>query len=598
MSSHRFQFVGGSALLVAVVVAYLGVFWNDFVEFDDSIYVVYNTHTAEGLSLAGFRYAFTTFESGNWIPLTWLSFQLDATLFGMGPIGFHATNLLLHLANVLLLFTWLIRVTGFRQCSWVTAVIFGLHPLHVESVAWVAERKDVLSTFWMLIALHCYERNALGYSKRWYLATCLMFAFGLLSKSMLVTFPCLLLLADVWLLNRISAFESITGLATQYPVSTLRRLILEKIPLFGLSLLAGVMTIAAASQSTAFTQINGRPLIQRLYSAIDGYGWYIEKTFHPTDLMVLYPHPENELLLARCATTSLVLIGITIYTIVFGRRRTYLFFGWTWYLVSLLPVIGLFQFGSQAYADRYSYVPHIGLLLAIVLECHLWLSRLPGSRGVSILLVSAVTVVLGWQTTRQVAVWRTTETLWSHAIVIDPDNMFARSALGNCYLESGQLEDAIKQFQLVVKRYPRTRESYERLVDIYRRHLKGELNQSSFRNELGLYYASERKIESARIRFAQAIAISPDNIFARNNLAISLMQLGRDQEARTQFKKVLSMDPGNGNAHTNLGALLEKAGEIGEARDHFAAAHRLNSNDEESFRRLQSIDKARSKPAP
>ncbi len=589
MSSRRFQLIGGAVLLMATFGAYVGVLWNELLEFDDNLYVIHNPHTAAGLSLAGFRYAWTTFESGNWIPITWLSFQLDSTLFGMGPTGFHVTNVVLHGTNVLLLFTWLVRVTGSRWRSAAVAAIFGLHPLHVESVAWVAERKDVLSTFWMLIALHAYERYAALPGAKWYLITCLAFALGLLSKSMLVTFPLLLLLVDFWPLGRLISNSSKKATTGRYTTRTFWRLVAEKIPLLGLSLIDGVVTMIAASHSTVFVRLKDSSLGPRIANSLHGYAWYIAKTFFPTKLIALYPYPPNGQPWDDVAISFILLVVISIYVAFHGRRRPYLIFGWLWFLISLLPVIGLLQVGTQAHADRYSYIPHIGLLLLIVWEASFWLNHLPASRSIAAFLFTTTVLILGWMTVCQVAVWRTSQTLWKHVLSIEPDNIFANSALAGLRLEAGEFDEASKNLQVVLRQRPELRNSMAKLVDIYRRYEGKPSERSQLRNELGFWFVGENDVETARIRFEQAVSLSPDNNSARYNLAIALIHLGRNQEAKSQLERVLQQDPSDASAHAALAELSEKDGQLASARDHFAAALKSKPNDEELQTKLKNV---------
>lgn len=640
LSGLRFLVIGSAVLVAVTLAAFAGVLQNDFVNFDDDVYVTQNPYTAKGLSRAGFRYAWSTFDSGNWIPLTFLSYQLDVTLFGLRPAAFHATSLALHIANVVLLFVWLVRATGSSWRSLAVAALFAVHPLHVESVAWVAERKDVLSAFWLLIALLAYLRYATRPAAGWYLAMCAAFALGLLSKSMLVTLPLLLLLIDVWPLQRWVARPPIEATARRYPQRTARQLFVEKSPLFALALLDGAITIVAqgSGETTALTSLARLPLDIRVGNSVVGYGWYIARTLWPTDLSVLYVHPLKNLAWGPVAMAAVLLTGISLYVGMNGLRRSHLWFGWLWFLIALLPVIGLLQVGTQAYADRYSYIPHIGLFLLIVWESWHWLSRVPAGRSVAGVTAAVATAVCVWLTTSQVTVWRNADTLFAHALAVDPKNWYAHLLVGDLRLKAGHPDEAFEHFQLVLKERPGHSDALNNLGWIhqgrkewavaeryYRQALAGDprhatamhnlvslLKQQNriadaaglletytakrpedtkMHSELGLLYARQGKMEAARRQFSQVITIAPDDVAARNNLALALAQLGRAPEARSHLEIVLLQQPDNANAHVNLGDLLENAGELAAARDHFSAALKLEPQDAEVRQRLEALER-------
>ncbi|SFI66040.1 Tfp pilus assembly protein PilF [Planctomicrobium piriforme] len=374
----------GAGLVALTVLAYAGVFWNDFVNFDDELYVTKNTNVMAGLNWYSWVYAWTTFDTGNWIPLTWLSLELDSTLFGVKPWAFHGTNLLLHAANVALLFWFLTRVTSQIALSAIFAALFAVHPLHVESVAWASERKDVLSTFWLLATLLIYTRYAERPSAGLYLAATLTFIAGLLSKSMLVTLPIVLLLLDAWPLGRVTGLK-LGPTALTCPPRPLWRLLLEKAPWLLLSVIEGVVTIFAQGDSEAFTGTDRLPILYRLGNSAHAVGWYVWKTFWPSSLCIIYTHPLKELRWELAALGTLTFLAISAYVIIGTRQgRPWLAIGWLWYLVTLLPVVGLLQVGSQAYADRYSYVPQMGLLVILVWEAHYWLTRSSVGKSIAV----------------------------------------------------------------------------------------------------------------------------------------------------------------------------------------------------------------------
>jgi protein O-mannosyl-transferase len=680
MSRRWFWLLSTAILLALTLGAYASVFQNGFVDFDDNVYVTNNAATARGLSVAGFYYAWTTLDSGNWIPVTWLSYQLDATLFGRSAWGYHLTNLLLHSLNVLLLFTWLNLVTAAPWRSVAVAALFAVHPLHVESVAWIAERKDVLSMFWLLVAMLTYTRYTASSSPDWYVATFIAFALGLLSKSMLVTFPVLLLLLDIWPLARLDVLRSpVSSLSSKSNVSWL---LLEKLPFFAMSLLVGLVTIHAQSAGHAVgEQLAGNTLTHlslpvTLGNALQAYAWYLTKTIWPTKLSVFYPHPLGNLDRIRIIVSLTLLTIVSLYVAFHARRRPYLLFGWLWFLIALLPVIGLLQVGSQAYADRYCYIPHLGLLLVIVWETDYWVAgkfRLssattsigpdypqgePGTNDretispvvrssqsiplphfLGFAIAAAAVSALSFQTVQQIAVWRSTDTLWNHALATDPENWFAHLQIGNGRLTAGNTDDeTLRHFQVVLRHRPQhaialnnvgwiyqCREEWHTAEDYYRESLTADSalepaihnlvvvlkkqnrlvealgpmqayverrpNDAYIQNELGLVHARQGQLEAARVRFERATQASPDFANARYNLALALMNLGRNKEARTEFERLLNQYPNHPNAHLNLGILLEKMGQLTDARTHYAAAVQESPNDHEARDRLHALNK-------
>ena len=345
------RFLLALLLAAATLAVFARVNHFEFLNYDDPLYVTVNPHVQQGLSVEGVRWAFTTFTAANWHPLTWISLMLDASIGGTDPFVFHLTNLVLHLANVLLLFSFLDRITGRPRPSAVTAALFAIHPLHVESVAWIAERKDVLSTLFLLLTLMAYARFVEQPDRPRRLAVVLLFALGLLAKPMLVTLPVLLLLLDAWPLRRSAPWRS---------------LVLEKLPLFAMSIGTGILTFVAQRQAETVGSLAGYPLGVRVANAIVATATYLGRTIWPTRLAVFYPHPGASLGAVAVAGSAVVLFALTSWAIRLRRSRPYLFFGWGWYLVTLAPVVGIVQVGWQARADRYTYIPLIGIFLAVV----------------------------------------------------------------------------------------------------------------------------------------------------------------------------------------------------------------------------------------
>ena len=632
MSRVRHSILYGAMLVVITLVAYAGVFQNDFVDFDDNIYVTDNPYTRAGVSLAGARYALNTFDSGNWIPLTWISFQLDTSLFGRQAWGYHLTNLVLHSLNVLMLYAWLSRVTGLRIQALVVAALFAVHPLHVESVAWIAERKDVLCAFWLMMTLLAYERYSGSPTLGKYLLVCASFTLGLLSKSMLVTLPILLLVVDIWLPHHWRQVDQSGGLADPSMRRSFKWLVAEKVPLLFLSLIDGIVTIIA--QVAVQTRW---PFWIRLGNAIRAYSWYLMKTVWPSELSVYYPHPANLLSWWSVLLSAIPLVVITIYVAVNGSRRSHLWFGWLWYLISLSPVIGLVQVGFQANADRYSYIPHIGLLLMIVAEAGHWACRSSLGRNAMFAVLSIVVIACSGMTMAQVRVWRSTDTLWARALAVEPGNWFAHLQVGNRRVLGGQTDNVtLQHFGFVLKYDPKhhialnnvgwihqSREEWQSAEEYYRRAIEvapdyrlavhnfvtvlkkqGRLmdgadlierfanrhpTDARIQNELGMIYVRQGRMEDAKTKFSQAVRADSENRIARNNLALALSQLGQDPEAKQQLETVLKQDAGDVNARVNLGTLLERMGQLGEAKTQYSLALQYDPEEPEARERLRVL---------
>lgn len=431
---------------------------NDFLNWDDQSYVTQNDHVQGGLTVAGLAWAFTQSHSANWHPLTWMSHMLDVELSGLRPSGHHTTNLLLHAANAALLFLLLHRLTRSVWRSALVAAIFALHPLRVESVAWVAERKDVLSTFFGLLCLMAYGNYVSGIryqvpgkhrfsARSWYVATFLLLALGLMSKPMLVTWPFVMLLLDFWPLKRIepSTFN------IQLPA--LKRLTVEKLPFFALVAVSSVVTLLAQKHGGAVASFEHLPLPLRLENAAVAYLEYLGKFFWPVNLSPIYPHPPNVPGWQWIGAAAL-LAGLTAATWRRRQRFPFALTGWLWFLGTLVPVIGLVQVGSQALADRYTYIPMIGLAIALV-----WLGdeittrmRLPKA---VILLASLVLVaLLSWRTTTQLTYWKNTETLFRYTLTLSPSNAQALFGLG-CYLaDHGQTLEGRQLLEQAIRLQP------------------------------------------------------------------------------------------------------------------------------------------------
>jgi hypothetical protein len=537
------------ALLIMITFAIYWQVWDfEFVNYDDDVYVLDNVYVKSGLMPITIKWAFTTTHASLYQPLVWISYMFESDLgkfvslilgdeIGKNNAGiFHLTNVILHLANTLLLFVLLNRMTGYRWRSAFVAALFAVHPLHVESVAWVAERKDVLSTlFWMLTTL-AYVSFALHKSKRSYTLAILFFLLGLLSKPMLVTLPFTLLLFDYWPLMR-------------FPKLSVRRLILEKVPMFILALVIAGATIFAMKSRGSLGSFEAYPLGVRIANSIVAHVFYIAKTFWPSDLAVVYPHPGNTLPVWHVIGSAFLLLGISAAALLLFRIRPYLIVGWLWYLITLAPVNGVIQQGKNAVTDHFSYVPLIGIFIMIA-----WgvpdllrgiLRTSEDNRQINIALsVSGVLAVAALMVPAyiQVGYWRNSITLFSHAIKVTKGNSLAHNNLGNALLEKGDAELAITHFKEALKYHP-------------------EYTDAAYNLGNALYELGD--IEGAIRQYRKVIKEVPQYTKARNNLGSILAQQGKFDEAIEQFEAVLRIDPNNQTARQNLeNAKLEKAGEL------------------------------------
>jgi Flp pilus assembly protein TadD len=586
----RAELFAGALLVLLTLLVYSPSFAYPFVNYDDPDYVFRNPHVQSGLSFDNLRWAFTTFECGNWHPLTWLSLQRDAELFGGQNAGaFHRTNVLLHAANTLLLFWLLVRLTGGVGQSALVAGLFALHPLHVESVAWVSERKDVLSTFFWIVALAAYWFYLKRPSVLRYLLLGLALALGLLAKPMLVTLPCVLLLLDYWPLRR-------------WPARGLRFLVLEKAPLFVLVLASCIVTYFAQLSGRSVMPMEALPLTARLGNALVAYAGYLGKMLWPVHLAVYYPHAGANLSVAQVVMAGLLLTAITVLVLGPGRRWPYLAVGWLWYLGTLVPVIGLVQVGSQAMADRYTYVPSIGLFLILAWGAAdlaaAW--RLPRSYLTgAVVVVLAACAVLTWN---QIGSWQSTRHLWERGALVTENNVLAHINLGVCYTDEGRILDAKRAFEQAVAINPRLAEPRANLGNIY-----GDLGlwgraAAEYRTaidldpqlpgphyNLGNALAQLGQREEAMAEYRRAIDLKPDDAGPHINLGIQLDYLGRLEEAESELRTGIALDPANAEVHSNLGILLVESGRTKEALAEFRRAIALDPSDSRFHTQLAGI---------
>ena len=630
-------------LIAATVAAYSSVLSYDFISLDDADYVYRNRHVLAGLSWSGWCYAWTSFECSNWHPLTWLSLELDGSIGGSTPVAYHATSLILHTMNSVILFLVTFQLTNCFYRSACVAALFALHPLHVESVAWVSERKDVLSTLFLLLTISAYVRYASRPSVLGYLPVMALLTLGLLAKPMLVTLPILLLLLDAWPMGRIAWNRPPTSDA-RFPQRSLRALFIEKIPLLGLAFADGLTTVVA--QYGPVKLMVDVTFDTRIANMFNAYLWYLKKTFIPTNLTVFYPHPERDV------PWMLVGIGVIVFSVISAyvlRRREspHLLFGWAWFVISLLPVIGLIQVGCQAYADRYVYIPHIGLFISIIWELHAWVASLKFGRVIGGTMVLAALIGCGLLTRIQTGYWKNNDALWSRAIEINPNNGFAHAHLadvrlaekdyeraifhiesglrirrsgyvanalsnwGKCLIELNRPAEAEQKFLAALKVDHNHEGSLEELAKLLRKQGRlAEAKQVAAQQaaiierraeklpdtaatqfRLGYLKAQQGNPKQALVHFEQAVQLAPQSAEAHINLAMTQMQLKLGKEARANLTRALELKPELAMAHFCMAKLLETENDIPGAKKHLEEAIRINPNDVDVKRHLDRLSK-------
>ena len=504
-------------LLIAVVT--IAVYWpvlqNGFIDFDDDDYVTMNMVVRQGLTLKGFFWAFTTFHAGNWHPLTWLSHMLDVELFGLNPLGHHASNLLLHTVNSLLLCALLYRLTGFIGRSLIVALLFALHPLHVESVAWIAERKDLLSTLFWLLTMGAYIRYARTPSLGRYLPVFLLLALGLLAKQMLVTLPLILLLMDYWPLNR-------------QEKGGIRLLLIEKLPLLALSGAASLVILRAHASVRALFQLDGGSILLHGGNAFISYIKYIGMMFWPTDLALFYPFQSAAVTPLKVAGAIALLTGMTSVVLLQRKSRPYLLFGWFWYLITLIPVIGFVRVGGQALADRYTYIPLIGLFMIVVWGgAELEVKGRFGLRAAIAGVATIVIALLSLLTVAQIRTWVNSYELFDHALAVVEGNWLAHNNMGIFLSQHNRNDEALRHFRESVRLNP-----------------DGAVG---FRN-LGNAYQMAGNSSEAMAAFCEAVRLNPDDAESHYRLGFTYLLSGNSPLAYEEYRRLKRLDAASAQA--------------------------------------------------
>ena len=533
-------------LTAATLAVYQTAARNQFVNFDDDYYILANPHVITGFTWANVRWAFTAFYMGNWHPLTWLSHIADVEWFGLRPAGHHLASVFLHALNAVLLFWVFTSMTGHKGRSFMVAILFAVHPVNVESVAWVAERKNLLSTTFWLLGIGAYSWYANRRTWGRYLCVSAAFLAGLMAKAMLVTFPFVLFLLDYWPLRR---FATASGQGEPKQESeSFGRLLLEKVPLLLLTGAACVLTFRAESQGEAVvrTQLVALPL--RMENALYSYAAYIRETLWPWKLAVLYPFPRGYSAMQLVAAL-VVLVGIT--GLVWRNRRSgYSVVGWLWFLGTLIPVIGLVQVGVQSRADRYMYVPIIGLLMMAVWGIAALSENMHFSKTLLVTTGTLAVAALSFATYKQIQIWHDSVSLWSQDVTLYPrSNFLGRENLANALALDGRCPEAVTHYEVVLQSFPENPMVRNDLASCLR--VEGKLQEAMEQSELALKFSGET-------RFAATI---------RTNVGLTEVAAGQREQAENDFRKAIRLDPQRVSAYLGLGTLLESEGRNGEAAE-------------------------------
>ncbi len=560
------------ALAAATLAFYNPIAHNQFIEFDDSPYILANPHVQQGLNWQTLTWAFTTFHAGYWHPVTWLSHALDCQLFQLNPVGHHYVNLLLHVFNAILLFVLLRGATGSNAASLMVGALFALHPVNVESVAWAAERKNVLSMLFFLLALHTYSRYARTGKTSAYISVVGLFALGLMAKPQIVTLPFVLLLWDYWPLGRLAAANTGAGPTVSTPRS-FRFLVLEKLPLFALAAADSYVIVLSQRAGNAVRTANEVPWLLRIENAVVCYVRYLEKAFWPSHLAALYPRPTSLLSLGRVAAAAAVLILISMLVYRFRARR-YLVFGWLWFLGTLVPMIGIITVGEQAMADRFAYLPFVGLFLAVVWTVNEVVYKGRISAVWPIAGASVVLLASGWLTNHQLHHWHDEETLWRYTLSVTENNYMAHNYLAIELAKSGRSTEAITHFRAArsLHRYPP-----DQIVKLAH-------------YEVRLGYPGEA-VEECRAALKSS-PLPAVELTAYREMGRAFLDLHRYEEAEKSYGEVLARDPNDADALISSGLLALQAGDLSLAVARFSRGTDVEPKDVNFLLLAQALDRS------
>jgi protein O-mannosyl-transferase len=596
-STHKPWQIAAVCLVLAVITvfAYQGVRNNGILEYDDNTYLLENQHVQQGLTEQSIDWAFTAYYASNWHPLTWISHMIDWSIYGKDPCGHHITNLCLHAANAVLLFLLMFYITGFLGRSAMVAFLFALHPAHVESVAWIAERKDILCALFWFVALIAYAWNLRKPSWKRYACVLLAYTCALMSKPMAVTLPLTLLLLDVWPLRRITFVPE----SSVHWLSPLGKLCLEKWPLFIMAILSSILTFMAQRSGGAVTQLQILPLWVRLSNAAISYCRYVRIAFWPHPLTAFYYHETTNISVAAAVLATIALLLVTAVCWHFRREKPYCFIGWLWFLVTLTPVIGIVQVGQQAMAERYTYIPLIGIFIAVVWLIGDAVQKFPQFKIATQLLATAVIAACAIQTHAQVIIWKDTATLFSHVIEVDPRGEIPNVTLGVAYMRQGRLAEAEELIERSLSYNPysaqtllfhgdvlQAQNKLDEAAKEYRKVIALDPNNSMAYDNLGIVLGKQGLPGEALKEFRQSLAINPDQASAHANSGWILTETNQLPEAVEEFTQALRYDPGNAIAHNNLGVDLLQLGNYEKAAEQFTEALQIDPTYADAKRNL------------
>jgi Tfp pilus assembly protein PilF len=563
-------------LCSVIIILIIGIFWPvfsfEYVVYDDGGYIYSNPRVIRGLTLENIKWAFTTFDRSNWHPLTWLSYLLDIELFGMDPAAQHAVNLFFHILNSIFLFVLLTKITGQRPASLIVAGLFAVHPLHVESVAWISERKDVLSTFFFLMALLCYARYIQKPSRTRYGFMALSYAIGLMAKPMLVTFPFVLLLLDFWPFHRLNSltnnFKELTFIKKSVP------LIIEKIPLFVLSAISCILTFLSQKQGGAVSNID---FFSRVSNAFISYFMYLVKTVAPFHLSAFYPFPNNISVL-KLSISCGVLLCLAVIAIKRVRKSPWIFVGLAWYIGTLVPVIGIVHVGDQAMADRYTYIPHIGLFIAAVWSTYFFIKRYGIAEKTIVLLGCMIVLLLSVISAKQVNVWEDSFTLFEHAIKVNENNHVAFNNLVAALALNGKMNEATGYFIKALKIRPEYPEALTNLnvslgantspdqaIEKLKSLIKIHPDNPALAYTLGVLYRHNGELDKAIEEYQRALLENKQFPQAQFDLAFVYSIKGEYEKALVEFKKTIKIRSDLIWAYYYIAAILAAQNRIEES---------------------------------
>ena len=551
-------------LVLSILIAYWQVIDYEFVGFDDDLYVTSNPKVKNGLTVSNIIWAFKSTSVGNWHPLTWLSHMLDVQLYGMNPGSHHMTSVLFHIVNSMLLFVVFKKMTGRIWESGLVAALFALHPLHVESVAWVAERKDVLSTFFWMLTIYAYAWYVEDPGIKRYLSVLLFYLFGLMAKPMLVTLPFVLLLLDYWPLRRLQFRHSEENSRNLFQMSFVLPMLWEKVPFFILSIASIVVTIFVQKTGGAIGSLEVYPFTTRIANALVSYLSYIGKMVWPFYLSVLYPFP-NAIAGWKVAGAFLLLVSISLISIKYIKQKPWFAVGWLWYIGTLVPVIGLVQIGTQAMADRYTYIPITGLFIIIAWGVPELISNwYYKTKGLAV-ISAVVFLILMITSSIQVSYWKNSISLYEHAIYVTPNNYMMHNNLGFTLTAQGKFNDAIKHYKEALCINPDfetanlnlgiallAQGKIEKCIEYYQEVLREKPHYAKVHNNLGNLLLHKGEIENAIDHFREALRIKQDYAQAFNGLGVSMKIKGEINEAIVLFQEALQIKPDYIEAQNNL----------------------------------------------